>query len=122
VGIVESLLGQEFSEDGPSHLPTRKGFEACGRPLVLLLTGRDGKSAFCFFLRTQVIPDGAVFWSYMQIYDGIMKLIEGLDPGIVVVDSLLNTGLNACYSLNRKSVVNNPGTLIDIARMRQAKP
>ena len=54
--------------------------------------------------------------AYMRICDSIKRVIEGLDPGIVVVDILLNPGFDACYSLNRKFVMSSPNTLLDVAR------
>ena len=55
----------------------------------------------------------------MRIYDSIVKLIKELNPSILVIDSLLNAGLDACYSLNRKFVVNSPNSPIDIVRKDQ---
>jgi len=52
----------------------------------------------------------------MRICDSIRKMIEEINPGIVVVDILLNAGLDACYSLNRKFVMSSPNTLTDIAK------
>ena len=52
----------------------------------------------------------------MRIYDSIRKVIEEINPCIVVVDILLNAGFDACYSLNRKFVMSSPNTLTDIAK------
>jgi len=57
--------------------------------------------------------------AYMRIYDGIAKLIEELDPAIVVVDSLFNPAIDACYSLNRRYVLNSPNTATDVAKLQQ---
>jgi hypothetical protein len=55
----------------------------------------------------------------MRIYDSIVKLIEELDPSIVVVDGLLSAGLDACHSLNRKLVVSTPTPPADLAKEHQ---
>ena len=52
----------------------------------------------------------------MRIYDSVVKLIEELDPGIVVVDILFNAGFDACYSLNREFVISNPTAPTEAAR------
>jgi len=52
----------------------------------------------------------------MRIYDSIRKMIEEINPGIVVVDMLLNAGFDACYSLNRKFVMSVPNTLTDAVK------
>ena len=57
--------------------------------------------------------------AYLQIFDSVKKVIEGLNPSIVVVDSLFNPGLDVCYSLNRRFVLNSPNTLLDVARTHQ---
>ena len=57
--------------------------------------------------------------AYIRLYERIKKLIEDLNPDVVVVDFLMNPGLDACYSLNREFVVSSPNTPIDIARKDQ---
>jgi len=57
--------------------------------------------------------------AYMQVYDRIVKLIEELDPAMVVVDGLLSPGIDACHSLNRRHVLNSPNTATDAGRMQQ---
>jgi len=42
-----------------------------------------------------------------------------LNPATVVIDSLLNAGFDACYSLNRKFVLNSPNIPTDVVRMQQ---
>lgn len=55
----------------------------------------------------------------MRICDSIKKMIEEINPSIVVVDSLLYPGLDACYSLNRKFVMSSPNAPICLARGHQ---
>ena len=55
----------------------------------------------------------------MQIYHSIRRVIEELDPSLVVVDMLLNAGFDACYSLNREFVMSSPNTPLNIARKDQ---
>jgi len=46
-------------------------------------------------------------------------MVEELDPATVVVDSLLNAGIDACCSLKQRFVLNSPNTPIDLARLQQ---
>jgi hypothetical protein len=55
----------------------------------------------------------------MRIHESIKKVIEELDPGVVVVDHLLNAGIDACDSLKREFVINSPNTLLDLSRALQ---
>ena len=50
VDMLESRMVQGFTEDRTPHPPTRKSFAPYGWPLPLLVTGWDGKCAFCSFL------------------------------------------------------------------------
>ena len=52
----------------------------------------------------------------MRIYDSIRKMIEEINPGIVVVDILLNAAFDACYSLNQKFVLSFPNPPTDILK------
>jgi len=52
--------------------------------------------------------------AYVRICDSIKKIIEGINPDIVVVDTLLNPGFDACYSLNCRFVKSSPNTPTDI--------
>ena len=55
----------------------------------------------------------------MRLYGSIRRMIEEIDPGIVVVDALMNAGFDACYSLNRRFVMNSPNTPIAVVRAHQ---
>ena len=55
--------------------------------------------------------------AYVRICDSIKKIIEGINPDIVVVDRLLGAGFDACYSLNRKFVMSSPNTPMDVERL-----
>lgn len=90
-GLVEANL---------SHPPTHKSFAPYGRTLGLVLTVWDGET-------------------YMRIYDSVVKVIEELNPALVVVDNLLNAGVDACHSLNQKFVLNSPNCATDVARTHQ---
>ena len=57
--------------------------------------------------------------AYVRLCDDIKRMIEELNPGIVVVDTLMGAGIDACYSLDRKFVVNIPTTPLDSARPLQ---
>ena len=54
--------------------------------------------------------------AYVRICDSIKKIIEGINPDIVVVDSLFNPGFDACYSLNCRFVMSTPNTPMVIER------
>ena len=120
--MLETLTStpQGLSEANLSHPPTRKSFAPYGRSLGLVMTGWDGECTFrslsgCGWYLIAPSFDPA----YMRIYDSIVKVIEELNPGLVIVDSLLNAGLDACHSLNRKFVLNSPNCPIDVARTQQ---
>lgn len=55
----------------------------------------------------------------MRIYNSIVKVIEKLNPSIVVVDDYFNPGFDACYSMNRKFVMSSPNTPLDVSRAQQ---
>jgi len=120
--LLEALTStpQGLLEDNLSHPPTRKSFAPYGRSLGLIMSGWDGECTFrslsgCGWYLIAPTFDPA----YMRIYDSIVKVIEELNPGLVIVDSLLNPGLDACHSLNRKFVLNSPNCPIDVARTQQ---
>jgi len=52
----------------------------------------------------------------MRIYESIRKMIGEINPGIVVIDILMNPGFDACYSLNRKFVASVPNTSTDATK------
>ena len=41
------------------------------------------------------------------------------DPGIVIVDSLFNAACEACWSLNKRYIINCPMAPLDVARGSQ---
>jgi hypothetical protein len=59
--------------------------------------------------------------AYMRICDSIKELIEELNPDVVVVDNLLNAGIDACLSLNQKFVINSPNALLDVVKLHQPR-
>lgn len=116
----EVLPSQGLPDDDYPHLPTCKSFAAYGWPLGLILTTWDGECAFRSPPRIWVVSDGVVGGlAYMRICSSIIKLIEELNPGVVVVDTLLYPGFDACYSMNRKFVMNCPTTPLGVARWHQ---
>ena len=54
--------------------------------------------------------------AYVRICDSIKKVIKGINPDIIVVDSLLDAGFDACYSLNCRFVMSTPNTPMVIER------
>lgn len=57
--------------------------------------------------------------AHMRIFHSAKKIIEELNPSIVVIDSFLRAGFEACYSLNQRFVTNSPNALLDITRSYQ---
>ena len=57
--------------------------------------------------------------AYVRLCDSIKTMIEELNPDIVVVDCLMSAGFDACYSLNRRFVMNCPTPAMDIVRAHQ---
>ena len=64
------------------------------------------------------VSDG-ILLAYMRIVHGTVKVIEELNPAVVVIDSLFGPGFDACHSTNRKFVMSSPNAPLDIARMHQ---
>ena len=118
---LEMATTRGLSEENIPHPPTTKSFKAYGRTLAALMTVWDGECAFCFLLRIWVVTDAChPFGSaYMRLCDSIKRVIEELNPDIVVVDSLMDAGFDACYSLNRRFVVSSPNTPMDLVRGHQ---
>jgi len=118
--IFETAAARGLSEDRFPHPPTTKSYKPYGQSFVIALTGWDGECASCFLLRVWVVTDvrrlpGS---AYVRICDSIKKIIEGINPDIVVVDSLFNPGFDACYSLNCRFVMSTSNTPMDIERFQ----
>ena len=121
-GMLETMASnaQGWTEANLSHPPTRKSFAAYGPFLGLVLAVWDGEGTFrslsgCGWYLMSPPFDPA----YMRIYDSIVKVIQKLNPGLVVVDNLFNAGVDACHSLNRKFVLNTPNCVLDVVRDQQ---
>ena len=56
---------------------------------------------------------------YMRIYEGCKKVIEEIRPDLVILDAIFNPGLDACFMLNQKFVLNTPNTPMDVTRVLQ---
>ena len=118
MSIFETAAARGLSEDRLPHPPTTKSYKPYGQSFVIALTGWDGECASRFLLRVWVVTDvlrlpGS---AYVRICDSIKKIIEGINPDIVVVDSLFNPGFDACYSLNCRFVMSTSNTPMDIER------
>ena len=120
-GLLETIAARGLAEEMHPHPPTTKSYEPYGRMLALLVTGWDGECAFYFLLQMWVVTDmRRLFGSaYVRLCDSIKGIIEELNPDLVVVDSLLNAGFDACHFLNRRFVTSSPNTPMDIARAHQ---
>ena len=119
--MVEMASVHNLSEETFSHPPTTKSWEPYGLTFSVILTGWDGECTSRFLL----LPVWAVIdvrrlpgLAYVRICESIKKIIQGINPDIIVIDSLFNAGFDACYSLNRRFVMNSPNTPTDIERFQ----
>ena len=55
----------------------------------------------------------------MRIYECCKKVIEEIQPDLVVSDVIFNPGLDACFMLNQKCVMNTPTPPTDVAKIAQ---
>ena len=119
--MFEMMTAQGVLEETFPHPPTTKSYEAYGQKMEAVLATWDGECALCLLLRMWMVADVRCLsgLAYMRLYDSIKRIIEELNPGIVVVDTLFNAGIDACYSLDRRFVVNCPTTPMDVARPHQ---
>ena len=118
--MLETMTARGVSEQTLMHPPTTKSFEPYGRMMAVILTGWDGECMFCL-LQLWVVTDACHPFglAYMRLCDSIKRIIEELNPGVVVIDSLMNAGFDACHSLNQKFVVSSPNTPMDLVREHQ---
>jgi len=55
----------------------------------------------------------------MRIYESCKKVIEEIQPDLVVLDLAFNPGVDACLTLDQKFVLSSPNTLLDVTRSCQ---
>ena len=118
--MIEMMAAQGVPWESFPHPPTAKGCEPYDRTTGVILTVWDGECAFCsvLLLWMRVVIDVRPIFgpAYVRLCDNIKEIIGSIDPDIVVVDSLLNAGFDACRSLNRRFVMNSPNSPVDTAR------
>ena len=56
---------------------------------------------------------------YVRIYESCKKVIEEIQPDVIVLDGIFNPGLDACFVLDKKFVLNSPNTPLDVTRFVQ---
>ena len=119
--MAEAMRARGLNVEKLSHPPTAKSREPYGHVIPAVLTVWDGECELCFLLWMWVVTYVRHLFglAYVRLCDSIKKIIEGIDPDVVVVDSLLNAGFDACRSLNRKYVMSSPNTPMDLARHLQ---
>ena len=121
--MLEMMAVQGIPWETFPHPPTTKCCEPYDRTTTAILTVWNGECAFYFLLLLcmwVVIDVRRIFGpAYVRLCDNIKRIIEGVDPDIVVVDTLLNAGFDACRSLNRRFVMNSPNSPVDTAREYQ---
>ena len=116
--VVEMIPVHGLSEESLPHPPATKSYEPYGRTSAAILTGWGGEcTSFFLLLRVWVVDVRRLPGSaYVRICDSIKKVIEGINPDIVVVESLLDAFFDACYSVNCRFVMSTPNTPMDIER------
>lgn len=55
----------------------------------------------------------------MRVYKSCKKVIEEIQPDLVILDAIFNPGLDACFTLGQKFVLNTPNALMDVTRVDQ---
>ena len=115
---VEATLELGYSISDLVHPPLRKRLVIDGRALCLGRAAWDGECEFRFPLGVGYVSDG-ILLAYMRIVHSIVKLIEELNPTVVVIDNFFNPGFDACHSTNRKFVMCSPNTPMDLTRVYQ---
>ena len=66
------------------------------------------------------MPESSVvFLEYVRVVDSCKDIINAVNPDIVVVDSFFNAACEACWSMNKKYIINCPMAPLDVARVSQ---
>lgn len=73
--------------------------------------GLKGIAAFTNNMQNFLMPWTAI--DYLATYNDILRLLDEIDPVIVVADPLLGPGLDAIRTQNRNHVILSPNTLKD---------
>ena len=115
---TEIAQGLGFSAIDARHPPLRKRIMVDERILQVGYAGWDGERESSFSFRCGDVSDG-ILLAYMRIVQNIVRLIEELNPTVVVVDSFFGPGFDACHSTNSKFVMSSPNTPLDITRAHQ---
>lgn len=56
------------------------------------------------------------FIEYVRVVESCKDIINAVNPPIVIVDSALSAACEACWSLNKRYVINCPMAPLDVAR------
>ncbi|TFK33934.1 hypothetical protein BDQ12DRAFT_738513 [Crucibulum laeve] len=70
----------------------------------------------------RIMADVILGWTaeeYISGVKGCIRIIEDVDPQVIVVDNLLNQGYDACEKLGREYVASGPFSLKDISLDKQ---
>ncbi|KAF9645619.1 UDP-Glycosyltransferase/glycogen phosphorylase [Thelephora ganbajun] len=98
--MLHALPAQGLTEESVKHPPVTKSWRLYDHLLVPALTVWDGEE-------------------YMRIYKSCKKVIEEIQPDLVVLDAIFNPGLDACFTLNQRFLLNTPNTPLDVVRVLQ---
>jgi hypothetical protein len=55
----------------------------------------------------------------MRVYESCKKVIEEIRPDLAILDAIFNPGLDACFMLNQKFILNSPNAPLDATRTLQ---
>jgi hypothetical protein len=58
---------------------------------------------------------------YMAGYESCLKILSSVEPDLIVVEPMLDQGLDACKKLSRRYVVLSPNTFQELLRYKQPK-
>ena len=114
----EIARGRGFSVGDAVHPPLRKCLLVDERIFWIGYAAWDGESEFPFPPGVGDVSDG-ILLAYMRIFQSTVKLIEELNPTLVVVEGCFSPGFDACYSTNRMFVMCSPNAPLDITRVHQ---
>lgn len=116
--MIDTLPLRGMTEEGIKHPPVTKSWDLYDRLLVpaLVIWNCKGSSPYVSLL---IINRRGLPPEYMRVYESCKAVIEKVHPDLVILDSIFNPGLDACYVLNQKFVLNSPNTPLDITRTLQ---
>jgi len=119
---IEAFESKGLTEASFPHPPlSRSRDEGIGK-LIIMLTGWNGKGAthhfhfFCRLCNLNIDRWRPASSEYARVVNSCKDIINTVDAGIIIVDSFFNAACEACWSLNKRYIVNCPMAPLDVAR------